>query len=95
MLTEFALFQKPEDEVKDGIVDVSASTSVDGSSTSASASSDFNMDSVFGVVPKDICCSRITRLYNDDGSLKQGSTSFFILKPLVDETMMDDTSLTP
>lgn len=31
---------------------------------------------------KDIYCSRITRLYNDDGNLSQGSTSFFYLKPM-------------
>jgi len=54
MLSEFALFQRPEDQDNDA----------------------------FGT-PKDICCSRITRLYNDDGSLKQGSTSFFLLKPVV------------
>jgi hypothetical protein len=65
MLTEFALFQKPEadDDEKD-------SDGHDG-----------------------ICCSRISRLYNDDGSLKQGCTSFFVLKPIVDESDVDNTSL--
>ena len=56
MLTEFALFQKPE---------------ADGDEWESDG---YN----------NICCSRITRLYNDDGSLKQGCTSFFILKPTVD-----------
>ena len=62
MLTEFALFQRPEDE-KDVIEDV------DG----------FD----------DICCSRITRLYNDDGTLKQGCTSFFVIKPMVEANQVE------
>lgn len=56
MLSEFALFQRPEDQDNDA-----------------------------SGAPKDICCSRITRLYNDDGTLKQGSTSFFLLKPMDQE----------
>jgi hypothetical protein len=31
---------------------------------------------------KDLYCSRITRLYNDDGTLAQGATSFFTLQPM-------------
>jgi len=38
---------------------------------------------------KDVCCSRVTRLYNDDGTLQQGCTSFFVLKPMVDETSLE------
>jgi hypothetical protein len=68
MLTEFALFQQPEDES--------------------------DADSAAGT-PNDVCCSRITRLYNDNGTLKQGSTSFFVLKPMADETMVDETSAAP
>lgn len=66
MLTEFAIFQEPEDEVN-----------TDGSTSTHD----------------DVCCSRITRLYNDDMTLNQGCSSFFILKPLVDESMVDDASL--
>ena len=41
---------------------------------------------------KETWCSRITRTYNGDGALKQGSTSFFTLKPMA-SAYMDD--LTP
>jgi hypothetical protein len=40
-----------------------------------------------------ICCSRITRLYDESGSLKQGCTSFFVLKPMVDSIDTDETLL--
>jgi len=36
-------------------------------------------------------CSRITRLYDEDGQLKQGSTSFFTLKQMT-EASMDELS---
>ena len=65
MLTEFAIFQKPEPESGEELDE----SKVD-----------------------DICCSRISRLYNDDGSLKQGCTSFFVLKPMVTEI---DDNITP
>lgn len=55
--TEFALYQRPEDEERN-------------------KENDDRYD--------DICCSRITRLYDESGSLKQGCTSFFVLKPMVD-----------
>jgi len=69
MLTEFALFQKPE---------------ADGD--------EFESDG-----QNSICCSRITRLYNDDGSLKQGCTSFFVLKPMAepDDASAENESLEP
>mmetsp|Transcript_29686 Transcript_29686/g.45409 ORF Transcript_29686/g.45409 Transcript_29686/m.45409 type:complete len:564 (+) Transcript_29686:170-1861(+) len=52
---------------------------------------DVNVDNNLGLgEDDDVCCSRITRLYNDDGTLKAGCTSFFTLKPVaVDETAID------
>lgn len=47
---------------------------------------------------KDLYCSRITRLYNDDGTLAQGATSFFTLQPMApmeDESSSDDDFLGP
>jgi len=68
MLTECAVFQKPESDIIDVNVDNSLGLGEDD----------------------DVCCSRITRLYNDDGTLKAGCTSFFTLKPIaVDETAID------
>mmetsp|Transcript_11478 Transcript_11478/g.17369 ORF Transcript_11478/g.17369 Transcript_11478/m.17369 type:complete len:485 (+) Transcript_11478:185-1639(+) len=40
---------------------------------------------------KETWCSRITRMYSADGLLKQGTTSFFTLKPIA-EVYMDDLS---
>jgi hypothetical protein len=57
--TEFAVFQKTEDEAPEE--------------------------------EKETWCSRITRTYSADGFLKQGSTSFFTLKPIA-EPFMDDVS---
>jgi hypothetical protein len=45
---------------------------------------------------KDLYCSRITRLYNDDGTLNQGATSFFTLQPMApieDESSPDVLSV--
>lgn len=45
---------------------------------------------------KDLYCSRITRLYDDDGTLNQGATSFFTLQPMApmeDETSPNDFSV--
>ncbi len=69
MLTEFALFQKPEDS----------------NNGDKEKGFDFEANIAVGAAIDDICCSRITRLYNDDGTLKQGSTSFFVLKPMLEE----------
>ena len=40
---------------------------------------------------KETWCSRITRMYSVEGLLKQGTTSFFTLKPIA-EADMDDLS---
>lgn len=53
----------------------------DGKEVDVTMGTDGSADEVDITLPE-LCCSKIARVYNHEGSLKQGCTSFFTLRRL-------------
>jgi len=47
---------------------------------SAPSTTNENGDGIINVIEEELCCSKISRLYNFEGKLKQGCTSFYTFK---------------